>query len=69
MKTKHCFPSQVTEHKVTIVDGTNFKLFVSPCETFGHALARMGIPPDSVASVGLDNAPMYYEPDFSSASR
>lgn len=66
---EHIFPDQITGHKLTLRDGSTFDLLVDPSETYGHALARTGIKPDSVASIAIDSAPIWYEPDDCSAVR
>lgn len=65
----HVFPSKVTAHVTTFANGHSRNVLVSPSETFGKALVRMGYSPDDVKSVALINAPLDYEPDYSIASR
>lgn len=66
---EHIFPPKVSEHKLTLRDGTKLSLFVSPSETYGHALARTGIKDSNVASIVIENMPIWYEPDSASATR
>lgn len=66
---QHIFPDKVTAHVCHLADGSQRTVLVSPTETFGKALARMGYSADDVESVTLINAPLNYEPDYSIASR
>ena len=67
--SKHSFPDKITEHIVTLTSGKKFQLYVSSFETFGRALARSGVSENEVTCVALSNAPIWYEPDYSIASR
>ena len=66
---QNIFPPTVTEHKLTLTDGSRVSLFVDPSETYGHALARTHIRPDEVAVISLDSSPIWYAPDDTVATR
>jgi len=67
--SKYSFPDKVTEHTVTLTNNKKFRLYVSPSETFGRALARFGIDESEVTCLGLSTGPIWYEPDYAIASR
>lgn len=52
-----------------MLDWSVVYVLVTPSETFGKAIARLGIASEDIRSVEAENAPMHYEPDFSIASR
>ena len=65
----HCFPDKPTAHVCFMADMSHRTVIVSPSETFGHALARLGIMQDDILSYELQNSPLHYEGDFSVATR
>lgn len=65
----HCFPDTVIRHVLVMLDWSVVYVLVTPSETFGKAIARLGIASEDIRSVEAENAPMHYEPDFSIASR
>lgn len=66
---QNIFPDKITLHSLKLRDGSTFNLLVDPSETYGHALARIGIASDEVASIVLPDSPIWYEPDHACATR
>jgi hypothetical protein len=66
---KHTFPDNITAHVCLMADMTQRTVLVSPSETFGKALVRLGIEQDDILSYEVSNAPLHYEPDLSVGSR
>lgn len=66
------FPDTVLAHTINFdADDPNGDLstvWVDPSETFGHAIARLGVKAEEIVSVAVDG-PLWYEPEWTAATR